>query len=138
VATTDEATLTVQLPPPVLLTEANSDLAIAFDSVTLVRDPFPLTNPFNFSIDQRTRVTFFALNLDLLAGETTSAATVRAEDGALNVYSMTVEFLGTTPAVPGVSELTVLLPGNLPAGQDVFVTITLHGQTSNRARIRIR
>jgi len=137
-ATSNEATLTAQPPPPILLTEASTDSAIALDSVTMFRDPFPLTTLFNFSSDNRTRVTFFGLNLDLLPGETSSAVTVRAEDGAMNVYPMTVEFLGATPGVPGVSELTVVLPGNLPTGQDVFVTATLHGQASNRVRIRIR
>jgi glucose/arabinose dehydrogenase len=137
-ATSNEATLTVQPPPPVLLTEANSNLAIALDSVTMFRDPFPPTTPFNFSSDGRTRVSFFALNLDLLPGETVSAVTARAEDSALNVYPMTVEFVGAVPAVPGVSEVTILLPGNLPLGQDVLVSITLRGQTSNKVRIRIK
>jgi glucose/arabinose dehydrogenase len=137
-ATSNEATLTVQSPPPVLLTEANSNLAIALDSVTMFRDPFPLTNPFNFSADGRTRVTLFALNLDLLQGETFSAVTARAEDSMLNLYPMTVEFVGSVPAVPGVSEVTILLPANLPQGQDVLVSITLHDQTSNKARVRIR
>jgi hypothetical protein len=137
-ATSNEATLTVQPPPPVLLTEANSNLAIALDSVTMFRDPFPLTNPFNFSSDGRTRVSFFALNLDLLPGETVSAITARAEDSMLNIYPMTVEFVGSVPAVPGVSEVTILLPGNLPPGQDVLVSITLHDQTSNKVRIRIK
>ena len=41
----------------------------------MFRDPFPLTTPFNFSSDGRTRVSFFALNLDLLPGETVSAVT---------------------------------------------------------------
>jgi uncharacterized protein (TIGR03437 family) len=136
-ATSNEATLTVQ-QPPVLLTEANSNLAIALDSVTMFRDPFPLTNPFNFSGDSRTRVSFFALNLDLLPGETESAVTARAEDSMLNVYPMTVEFVGSVPAVPGVSEVTILLPGNLPTGQDVLVSVTLRDQTSNKARIRIK
>jgi len=137
-ATSNEATLTVQPPPPVLLTEANSNLAIALDSVTMFRDPFPLITPYNFSSDGRTRVSFFALNLDLLPGETASAVTARAEDSALNIYPMTVEFVGSVLAVPGVSEVTILLPGNLPPGQDVLVSITLHDQTSNKVRIRIR
>jgi len=137
-ATSNEATLTVQAPPPVLLTEANSNLAIALDSVTMFRDPFPLTNPFNFSSNGRTRVSFFALNLDLQPGETISAVTARAEDSMLNVYPMTVEFVGAVSAVPGVSEVTILLPANLPLGQDVLVSITLHDQTSNKARVRIR
>jgi hypothetical protein len=137
-ATSNEATLRVPPPPPVLLTEQNTESAIALDSVTMFRDPFPLTNPFNFSSDNRTRVTFFALNLNLTAGETISAVTARAEDAALNAYPLTVEFIGPTPAVPGVNELTVLLASNLPPGQDVWVTVTLRGQTSNRARIRIK
>lgn len=137
-ATSNEATLTVQPPPPVLLTEANSNLAIALDSVTMFRDPFALTNPFNFSGDGRTRVSFFALNLDLLPGDTVSAVTARAEDSSMNIYPMTVEFVGSVPAVPGVNEVVILLPGNLPLGQDVLVSVTLHGQTSNKVRIRIR
>jgi glucose/arabinose dehydrogenase len=137
-ATSNEATLTVQPPPPVLLTEANTDVAIALDSVTMFRDPFPLTNPFNFSADNRTRVTFFAINLDLLQGDTISAVTARAEDAALNIYPLTVEFVGAVPAVPGVTEVTVLLPGNLPVGQNVWVSVTLHDQTSNKARVRIK
>jgi uncharacterized protein (TIGR03437 family) len=56
----------------------------------------------------------------------------------LNVYPMTVEFVGAVSAVPGVSEVTILLPANLPLGQDVLVSITLHDQTSNKARVRIR
>lgn len=137
-AMSNEATLTVQPPPPVLLTEANSNLAIALDSVTMFRDPFPLTNPFNFSGDGRTRVSFFALNLDLQPGDTVSAVTARAEDSVLNIYPMTVEFVGSVTAIPGVTEVTILLPGNLPIGQDVLVSVTLHGQTSNKVRIRIK
>src|SRR6267142_2762459 len=37
-ATSNEATLTVQPPPPVLQIEENTDHAIAFDSVTMLRD----------------------------------------------------------------------------------------------------
>jgi uncharacterized protein (TIGR03437 family) len=56
----------------------------------------------------------------------------------LNVYPMTVEFVGSVPAVPGVSEVVVLLPGNLPPGRDVFITLTVRGQPSNKVRIRIK
>src|ERR1051326_2950723 len=38
---------TATTPAPVVATEANSDRAIAFDSPTMVRDPFSLTNQFN-------------------------------------------------------------------------------------------
>ncbi|HEX6719094.1 MAG TPA: PQQ-dependent sugar dehydrogenase, partial [Pyrinomonadaceae bacterium] len=67
----------VQFAEPVLISEAGSDLAVALDSVTMVRDPFPLTNTFNFSLDQRTRLMLFAMNFDLLPGENSSAVTAR-------------------------------------------------------------
>ncbi len=137
-ATSNEAALTVQPPPPILLTEEGTDSAIAFDSVTMMRDPFPLANVFTFGTDNRTRVMLFGVNLDLRQGENSSAVTARAEDALLNVYPMTVEFVGPVPNLAGVTEVIVKLPDNLPAGQDVMVSVTLHSQTSNKVRIRIR
>src|SRR5205814_2550237 len=58
-ATSNEATLTVNAGPPALPTEVGTDRAIALDSVTLMRDPFPLIDPFNLSSDKRTRVVLF-------------------------------------------------------------------------------
>jgi glucose/arabinose dehydrogenase len=137
-ATSNEVTLTVQIPPPALMTEDNSDSAIALDSVTLVRDPFPLTNPFNLSSDSRTRVMFFATNLRLGPVENSSSVTARAEDAQLNIYPLTVEYVGAVPGLNSFTEIVVLLPGNLPAGQSVLVSFTWHTQTTNKARIRIR
>jgi len=131
-----EATLTVTNPPPQLITEENSDLAIALDSVWLVRDPFAVLNPFNFSLDHRTRIMLFAINADLLPGENISAVTARAEDAQLNTYPLTVEFVGTVPGYDWLTQIVVKLPDNLPVNQNLFVTITLHNQTSNKARFR--
>jgi len=137
-ATSTEVTLTVQVPTPTLATEDNSDSAIALDSVTLARDPFPLTNPFNLSSDNRTRVMFFAANLTLGPGENASSVTARAEDGLLIVYPLTVEYVGAVPGLNGFTEVVIVLPGNLPAGQSVLVSLTWHTQTTNKARIRIK
>jgi glucose/arabinose dehydrogenase len=137
-ATSTEVTLTVQVPPPTLATEDNSDSAIALDSVTLARDPFPLTNPFNLSSDNRTRVMFFAANLTLGPGENASSVTARAEDGLLIVYPLTVEYVGAVPGLNGFTEVVIVLPNNLPAGQSVLVSLTWHTQTTNKARIRIK
>ncbi len=137
-ATSNEAMLTVQPPPPILLTEEGTDSAIAFDSVTMMRDPFPLANVFNFGSDNRTRVMLFSTNLDLLQGENSSAVTARAEDALLNVYPLTVEFVGPVPNLAGVTEVIVKLPDNLPTSQDVRVSVTLHAQTSNKVRLRIK
>ena len=103
----------------------------------MARDPFPLTTLFNFSFDNRTRVMLFATNLTLAPGENASSVVARAEDSQFNVYPMTVEFVG---AVPGQSftEVVVLLPSNLPAGQSVLISLTWHAQTTNKARIRIK
>ena len=124
-------------PAPVIMTEQNTDSAVALDSVWMTRDPFPLTTPFNMSADGRTRLMLFVLNLELQPNETASAVTARAEDAALNAFPLTVEFVGKTPNFEWLTQVVVRLPNNTPAAQSLFVSVTLHGQTSNKARIRM-
>jgi glucose/arabinose dehydrogenase len=135
-ATSNEATLT--LVPPALATEDNSDSAIALNAVTLIRDPFPLTDPFNLSSDNRTRVMLFATNLILANGENASFVSARAEDAQMNIYPLTVEYVGPVPGFNWLTEIVVVLPGNLPTGQSVLISATWHTQTTNKARIRIK
>jgi glucose/arabinose dehydrogenase len=123
---------------PVILTEPNTDSAVALDSVWMVRDPFPLSTPFNLSVDDRTRLMFFVLNLELQPGENTSAITARAENAALNVFPLTVESAGRVPNFEWLTQVVVRLPDNTPAAQSLFVSVTLRGQTSNKARITMR
>ncbi len=139
-ATSNEATLTVAVNPPPLTieTEGNTDHAIALDSVTMVGDPFPLINPFNFSSDGRTRVMVFARNLVLLPREDMSAVTAQAETEQAKVYPLTVEFVGPLPGAESFTEVIVKFPDDLPVNQDVWISIRLHGATSNRARVKIR
>jgi glucose/arabinose dehydrogenase len=137
-ATSNEATLTVQPPPPMLLTEENTDSAIALASVDTLRDPFPLIDTSNFSSDNRTRVMLFGINLDLLPGEDVSAVTAQARDAQLNNYPLLVEFVGKIPNYDWLTQVVVRLPDNLPTNQDILVSVTLHGQTSNTARFRMR
>ena len=125
-------------PAPQIVTEANTDSAVALDSVWLVRDPFTLTTPFNMSADGRTRVVLFVLNLDLQPGETVAAVTARAEDAALNVFPLTVESVREVPNFDWLTQVVVWLPNNTPAAQSLFVSVTYRGQTSNKARIRMR
>ena len=128
----------VQFTDPALLTEQNSDIAIVLDSVTMVRDPFPLTNIFNFSSDHRTRLMLFGMNLNLLPNENASAVTARAEDAALNTFPLTVEFVGKVPGFDWLTQVVVRLPDNTPAAQSIFVSVTLHGRTSNKVRVRMK
>jgi glucose/arabinose dehydrogenase len=137
-ATSNEAMLTVTAPAPVLMTEETSDLAAALDSAIFMRDPFPIINLFNFSSDQRTRIMLFGTNLELLPNETVTAITAKAEDAQMNVFPLTVEFIGKPAGMEPLSEVIVRLPDNLPTGQSVFVSVTLRGQTSNKVRVRIK
>jgi glucose/arabinose dehydrogenase len=130
------AVFRVQFAGPMLVTETGSDIAIALDSFTMLRDPFSLTNPFNFSSDKRTRLMLFAMNMDLLPGETITA---RAEDAAMNVYPLAVEFVGKVPGLDQFTQIVVRLPDNTPSNQSLFVsaTLTLRGVTTNKVRIRM-
>jgi len=128
----------VQFLEPVLISEGNTDTAIALDSPTLIRDPFPLTNLFNFSGDHRTRLMLFGMNMGLMAGEDKSAVTARAEDASLNVYPLTVEFVGMVPGIDELTQIIVRLPDNTPAGQTLFVSATLRGKTTNKVRVRMQ
>jgi hypothetical protein len=122
--------------PPLLLTEENTSRAVALDSVTLMRDPFPLHTPHNFSADGRTRLTLFAVNLTLRAGEDLSVVTAQAEDAAHRIYPLQVEYVGPVPAFPWLTQVIVRLP-DVPAG-DVWVSVTLRGAASNRALVGIK
>ncbi len=130
----------VQFPanqPLTIFAAQNTDRAIAVDSVTMVRDPFALLNSHNFSSDQRTRVMLIAANLDLAPGENSSAVTVQIEDVMGVIRPATVEFVGKAQGFNDLTQVVVRLPDGLPAG-NAFVTITLHGETSNRARVVIQ
>lgn len=136
--TSNEATLTVTLPAPVLLTEAGTDSGIILESVTELRDPFTLQTLHNFSSDQRTRLMLFARNGGLLAGESASSVTARAEDAELISYPLTVEFVGIVPGFDWLTQIVVRLPDNLPTNREFLVSITLRGKTSNKARFRMK
>jgi lysophospholipase L1-like esterase len=123
---------------PVLLTEENSNRAVALDSVTMLRDPFPVQTTSNFSPDQRTRVILFATNLELLSGEDASAVTVQAEDSQHRIHHLMVENVLRVPNLDQVTQVTVKLPDELTRAGDVSVSISLRGALSNKATISIR
>jgi hypothetical protein len=132
-ATTYEA----QASAPELISEATSTRAIALESVSLMREPFPLTQPNKFGTDNRTRIVLFAKNLDMLSGETASAVTAEAEDATHTRYALSVEYVGKVPGFDWLSEVVLRLNDNLGDAGDVLVGITLHGVASNRVRVGI-
>lgn len=135
VATTDPI---VNDDAPVLLTEENTEHAVALDSVTQTRGPFSLTNPFNLSMDHRRRVSLFVWRLGLLPGDTASAVTVRAEDDQGRFYPLTVEYVGAVTDLSGVTQVVVELPDAVVgAPRDLWVKVSLRGPASGRALIKI-
>jgi uncharacterized protein (TIGR03437 family) len=123
---------------PTLLTEWNTNRSVAFDSVTFVRDPFPLATGYNFSFDQRTRVTLFAFGLELMPGEDISVVTAQAEDVEHRIYPLKVEYVGKVPGFDWLTQVNIRLPDDFLSAGDVLVSVSLRGAVSNKAVIGIR
>jgi hypothetical protein len=124
-----------QTPRPVLLSEADSTRALALDSVTRSREPFASESTIAWSADRRTRITLFAMNLALGAGEDASALTAGAEDGAGRRYALKVEYVGAVAGAPLISEVVIRLSEDLNDVGDVLVWIGYRGLSSNRVRV---
>ena len=133
------ATLTIgNDDAPVLLTEEDTDQAIALDLVTNTRDPFSLTNPFNLDDDHRRRVSLFFWRLGLLPSDTTASVQVTARDDEGRIYNLPVEALNPMATVADVTQVVVRLPDNvIGAPRDLWVKVTLRGPGSNEAFIKI-
>ena len=118
--------------PPVLMTEVASSRAIALDSVTMMRDPFPLATTRNFSLDHRTRLALFATNADLLG----DVVTAQVESGP-QVIPLQVEYAGKIPGFE-ITMIVVRLPDGLPGSGDVQISIILRGLTSNKVLVGMK
>jgi uncharacterized protein GlcG (DUF336 family) len=125
-----------QSASPVLVSESGSTRAVALEAVTRVSEPFSPTSPVPFGADTRTRLMLFAMNLHLAPGEDASAVTADAEDAALNVYPLAVEYVGPVPGQEWMSSVVVRLNDQLGADAgDVLVRVAYHGAQSNRVRV---
>src|SRR5438093_2650854 len=128
-----------QSSPLLFSVSATSTRAIVLESVSMRAEPFSLNSERNFSPnDDRTRITLFCMNLDLLAGEGANSLTADAEDGGHSHYPLKVEYVGQVPGFEGiymvVLRLNDLMTSNLG---DVLVRLNLHGMGSNRVRVGI-
>jgi len=129
--------VSAQAGPPVLVSQAESTRALALESVTEAREPFQPTAPISFGSDSRTRVMLFAMNLQLGPTEGPGAVTADVEDGAHNIYPLTVEFVGPVPDQPWATSVVVRLNDQLSDNGDVLVRLSYHGLSSNRVRMAI-
>lgn len=127
------AVITIQDNEPVLITEANSDRAIAFNAISFVAPPFSLTTEPNYSADTRTRISLFVENLQINPLPT---ITVTAVDVQQNQFQLQLEAVAIFSGFP-FSQLIVRLPENLSPG-DLMITVNVNGQPSNTARISIK
>ena len=124
---------------PVVLTEENTNRAVALDSVTQTRDPFSLMTERNFSADQHRRVSLFVWRLGLLPGDTASNVIVILEDEQGRLYPpLVVESIAPVTVVEDVTQVIVRLPeAVVGAPRNLFVTVQVRGLISNRAFISI-
>jgi hypothetical protein len=122
---------------PLILTEENTSRAAALDSVTMLRDPFPLDDLHNFSSDQHTRIMLFALGIELMPGEDLSALSVQAEDTQNRVYPLVVEDIRKVPNFDWLSQVVVRLPNSIESSGDFRISISFRGASGNKALLTI-
>ena len=122
----------------VLMTQPGNQQAISLDSPVLLKDPFPILNTFNFSLDGRARIMLFASGIKLAAGEDATAITAVAEDQQGGLHPLLVEFVGNVPALDWLQQVVVKLPDSLTNKGSALVSISLHGSNSNKVLIAIK
>src|SRR6267378_4589537 len=108
----------------VLISEETSTRAVAVDSVTQKHEPFSSTSAVQWGSDSRTRIMIFAMGLSLQSGEGSTAVTADAEDGAHNIYPLTVEYVGPVPEQDWVNSIIVRLDDRMDDVGDVLIGIT--------------
>jgi hypothetical protein len=119
---------------PLIVTEESTGRAVAFDSVTMLGEPFPLTTIHNFSLDQRTRVVFFASGIDLMPGE---SVTVQIEDFLNRSYPLVVEDVRQVPNFDWLTQIVVKLPDSIEIQGDYRISLTFRGTTGPKASLTI-
>jgi endonuclease/exonuclease/phosphatase family metal-dependent hydrolase len=123
---------------PILLTQGNTDRALALHSTLLTGAPFLVSSPLNLSNDHRTRIMLFAINLDFLLGETVASVTARATDSRGNAYDLAVEQVMKVRNLSWLSAVFVRLPDDPTINGDLLVTLNMRGASTNTVRVGIR
>ena len=123
---------------PVLLTQENSLHSLALDSVTWTSEPFGVTNPNNFSTDQHTRISLFAVNLELRQGEPLSTIQAQAETSTGQIFPLTVEYFGAVPNFPWLKQVVVKLPDEIASSNEVNVSVKTGLFTSNTVIVKLK
>jgi len=131
---TEQFSISAPSANPRLLTEANTERAIALESVTLTREPFSLVSEY-FSLDRRSRAILFATDIELGQGDF-SNVTAQAEDSRQNTFPLTVEYAGKVPNLDWLTQVIIKLPA-VENPEDIWVTINVRGVVSNRVIVSV-
>jgi uncharacterized protein (DUF1800 family) len=137
ILTASQALQAANNKPPKLISQSTSTRAVAFESVTMRAEPFPLNSSVAFSTDTRTRICFFAMDLELLPGEGANAFTSDVQDASGKVYPLQIEYVGKVPGFTGITMFIVRLSDDLGDVGDVLLRLNLHGVASNRVRVAL-
>ena len=122
---------------PLLATQEDTR-ALALDSVTMLREPFHLSNLYNFSTNRRNRIMLFATGIELLPGEDSSAVTVHLEDTVHGqTYVLPVEDVRKVPNFDSLWQIVVELPDSPDCECDFGISLTFRGVTGNKPLIKI-
>ena len=126
-------------PAPLLLSDALTGRAAAFDSVALTPEPFGVDTPHtrNLSADGRTRVTLLVVGAGLDAPGEAAFVTARAVDAQQRVFDLPVEAVGGAKNLSWLGQVTVRLPEALSGAGDVSVSVSVSGAESNRVTLRV-
>ena len=123
---------------PISLTQENSLRALALDSVTWTSEPFGVASNHNFSTDRHTRVSLFAVNLELRQGEPLSVIEAQAEGAGGQIFPLTVEYFGAVPNFSWLKQVVVRLPDEIANSVEVPVSLKVRGQTGNKVIVNVK
>lgn len=130
------------LPPllqmPILLTQENSLRSLALDSVTLTSEPFGVNSVHNFSTDQRTRISLFAVNIEPSVPETVSIIEAEAEDSLGQTFPLTVEYFGSAPNHSWLKQVVVKLPDQIANSTEVRISLRVRGTAGNKVTVKVK
>ncbi len=129
-------------PSPRLLTRvttngSDSGRAAAFDSVTMLAEPFSVLTTFNFSPEHQTRLIVLAYDMELRDGENSSVITAQAKDSQQRIFPLVVEAVRKVPDWEWITQVVVKLPPELENAGDLSISLNLRGAQSNEALVRI-
>jgi hypothetical protein len=127
------------VPTPVLLTQENSLHSLALDSVTWASEPFGVSNAHNFSNDQHTRISLFAVNMELPQGAPLTDIVVQAQTSTGQTFSLPVEYFGAVPNFSWLKQIVVKLPDEIANSNEVNVSCKVGlFLTSNTVTLKVQ